>query len=91
METILLVIVIGLVCISSFAVGARIGQKVVKNEEIKLPTLNPVKVVNEIRVSNPGLFLFLLWGINPLRKARDELLCWIFLFVFLIPTNFFIV
>ena len=51
METILLVIVIGLVCISSFAVGARIGQKVVKNEEIKLPTLNPVKVVNEIRES----------------------------------------
>lgn len=51
METILLVIVIGLVCITSFAVGARIGQKVVKNEEIKLPTLNPVKVVNEIRES----------------------------------------
>lgn len=51
METILLVIVIGLVCITSFAVGARIGQKVVKNEEIKLPTLNPVKIVNEIKES----------------------------------------
>lgn len=49
MNTVLLAVVIGILCIISFTVGAHVGQKVVNNEPIKLPTLNPVKVVNEIK------------------------------------------
>ena len=45
METILLVIAIGVMCLLCFIVGAKIGQKTVKGEDIELPTVNPVKVV----------------------------------------------
>lgn len=46
METILLVIAIGLVNLFSFIIGARIGQKIVRHETIEMPNLNPVKAVN---------------------------------------------
>lgn len=50
METILLVLVIGILCIVCFFVGARVGQKVVKGEEIKAPSiskLNPMNIYKE--------------------------------------------
>lgn len=50
METILLVLVIGILCIVCFFVGARVGQKVVKGEEIKAPDiskLNPMNIKKE--------------------------------------------
>ncbi len=33
----------------SFVVGAKLGQKVAKGEEIKLPTINPVTLYNELK------------------------------------------
>ncbi len=48
METILLAVVIGILCIVCFFVGAKIGQKVVRQETIELPKLNPVEKVHEI-------------------------------------------
>lgn len=50
METILLVLVIGILCIVCFFVGARVGQKVVRGEEIKTPDiskLNPMNIKKE--------------------------------------------
>ncbi|MGN1032572.1 MAG: hypothetical protein ACI4PU_03860 [Intestinibacter sp.] len=43
METILLILSVGLLIILSFFIGARVGQKVVNKEDIKLP--NPIQVV----------------------------------------------
>ena len=50
METILLVLVIGILCIVCFFIGARVGQKVVNGEEIKVPDiskLNPMNIKKE--------------------------------------------
>ena len=50
METILLVLVIGILCIVCFFIGARVGQKVVKGDEIKVPSiskLNPINIYKE--------------------------------------------
>lgn len=50
METMLLVLEIGILCIVCFFIGARVGQKVVKGEEIKAPSiskLNPVNIYKE--------------------------------------------
>lgn len=49
METVLILAVCGAVNILCFAVGARVGQKTAKGEEVKIPTLNPVKAVQESR------------------------------------------
>ena len=46
---IILIAVTGFLCIASFTVGARVGQKVAQNREIKLPTINPVKTIKEIK------------------------------------------
>lgn len=51
METIGLAITVGVLCIFSFIVGAIVGQKVSNQEKIKLPSMNPVKVVNDIKDS----------------------------------------
>jgi len=45
-ETIILVIGVCLLNILSFYLGARLGQKIVRQEEIKLPS--PVKIVKEL-------------------------------------------
>lgn len=45
METILLIAVIGVMNITCFFVGAKVGQKVIKGEDIK----TPVKAVKEYR------------------------------------------
>lgn len=44
---ILLVLTVGAMCIGCFIVGARVGQKVSKDEEIELPTINPIKLYRE--------------------------------------------
>lgn len=41
----------GLLCILSFVIGARVGQKSVKNDEIKLPSINPVRIISEMNES----------------------------------------
>ena len=41
----ILIAVIGALCIVCFFVGAKVGQKVVKGEEIKMPNLNPIAAV----------------------------------------------
>ena len=44
-----LVLVIGILCIVCFFVGAKVGQKVVRQETITLPNLNPIKAIEEHR------------------------------------------
>ena len=44
-----LILVIGILCIVCFFVGARVGQKVVRQETITLPNLNPIKAIEEHR------------------------------------------
>lgn len=49
METIILVLSIGIMNILCFFIGAKVGQKVVKGEDIKLP--NPIKAIEETKES----------------------------------------
>ena len=52
METILLILAVGLICALCFILGAKVGQKVVRGEEIKTPdmsALNPIKKYEEHR------------------------------------------
>lgn len=44
---ILLILTVGTMCIGCFCIGARVGQKTVKGEEIKLPSLDPLKIARE--------------------------------------------
>lgn len=44
-DTLILIISVGVMNILCFFIGAKVGQKVVKNEEITLP--NPVKAIKE--------------------------------------------
>lgn len=46
---VLLLLVMGAVNITCFMIGAKIGQKTAKGEEIKLPTVNPMELVQEQR------------------------------------------
>jgi len=45
MEIMCLMALTGFLNVACFLVGARTGQKIVSNEKIELPTINPVKVV----------------------------------------------
>lgn len=47
METILLILVVGIISAFCFVIGARVGQKVVRGETIETPLRNPIKVVTE--------------------------------------------
>lgn len=47
LESIILVLVVGLLMMFCFLLGARTSQKAYKKEEIKMPTLNPVKAFQE--------------------------------------------
>ena len=38
---------VGLLCIICFVTGARVGQRVAKGEEVKAPTVNPIKAFKE--------------------------------------------
>ena len=42
-----MVIAVGVMCISCFMVGAKVGQTVSKGEEIKMPTINPIEAYRE--------------------------------------------
>lgn len=44
---VLLLLVMGVVNITCFMIGAKVGQTAVKGEEIKLPTVNPMELVRE--------------------------------------------
>ena len=44
---VLLVLTVGAMCIGCFLIGAKVGQKVSKGEEITLPTVNPLKLYRE--------------------------------------------
>ena len=46
---VLLLLVMGAVNITCFLIGARVGQKVTKGEDIELPTVNPMELVQEHR------------------------------------------
>ena len=43
----LLLLVMGATNILCFMIGAKVGQKVVKGEEVKLPTIDPMKAYRE--------------------------------------------
>ncbi len=50
METILLIAVVGFICALCFILGAKVGQKVVRGEEVETPkisALNPLKMYEE--------------------------------------------
>lgn len=49
METIVLILIIGLLNIFCFVVGTKVGQQVTHNETINVP--NPVKIVKEYKDS----------------------------------------
>ena len=46
---VLLLLVMGAANIACFLIGAKIGQKTAKGEDIKLPTVNPLELVQEHR------------------------------------------
>lgn len=47
MEYAIVMLATGALCIGCFFVGAKVGQKVSKGEEINLPTFNPVEAIRE--------------------------------------------
>ena len=47
METIIMILIVGTLNVVCFFIGAKVGQKVVKGEEIELPSLNPMKAYRE--------------------------------------------
>lgn len=44
---VLLLLVMGITNIACFMLGARVGQKVVKGEEIQMPTINPMELYRQ--------------------------------------------
>lgn len=47
METILLILTVGALCVACFFVGAKVGQTVAKGEDIKPPKIDPLKPFRE--------------------------------------------
>ena len=47
METILIILTVGILNVGCFFIGAKVGQKVVKGEPIEIPSLNPMKAYRE--------------------------------------------
>lgn len=48
-DTIIICAIFGIFLIISFIIGARVGQKIVKGEEIKIALPNPIQKINEYR------------------------------------------
>lgn len=46
----MLVALVGTLNVMCFIIGAKVGQKIVRDETIELPNLNPIKVVKEMQV-----------------------------------------
>lgn len=42
-----LVLTVGVLCISCFMIGAKVGQTVSKGEDVKLPNINPIEAYRE--------------------------------------------
>jgi hypothetical protein len=42
-ETLLIILVVGALCIGCFLIGAKVGQAVSKGETIELPSVNPLE------------------------------------------------
>ena len=49
METVLIMLVTGTLNVACFFVGAKVGQKVQKDETLELPEMNPMKLYREHR------------------------------------------
>ena len=47
METIVLILLVGVLNLLAFLVGAKVGQKVVNKEPVELPTINPITLYKE--------------------------------------------
>lgn len=47
METIITIMVTGMLCCACFYIGAVVGQTVARDEKVELPTLNPIKAIRE--------------------------------------------
>lgn len=47
METLLIILATGALCVACFFVGAKVGQKVSKGEPIEMPKLDPAKPIRE--------------------------------------------
>ena len=47
MESIILVIVTGCMCIWSFVIGAKVGQAVRNGEKVETPTVNPMEAYRQ--------------------------------------------
>lgn len=47
METVILVVAVGCLCILSFLTGAKVGQQVSREENVTLPDLNPVHLIQD--------------------------------------------
>jgi hypothetical protein len=53
---VLLLLVMALSNIVCFMTGARVGQKVQKGEEVKLPTVNPMEIYREQKAKEEATF-----------------------------------
>lgn len=49
METILLILAVGLISAINFFLGAKVGQKVVRGEDIEIPVKTPVQAIREAK------------------------------------------
>lgn len=47
METILIIVSVGIMNVLCFFIGAKVGQKVVNREPLEIPNLNPIAAVKE--------------------------------------------
>lgn len=47
MEIISIIVSVGIMNVLCFFIGAKVGQKVINKEEIKLPNINPITAVKE--------------------------------------------
>ena len=44
---VLLILTVGALCVLCFLIGAKVGQTVSRGEDVKLPTVNPMKAYKE--------------------------------------------
>ena len=49
METIILVLLMGVLNLLAFLIGARTAQKVQRNETVELPTINPLQLFDNFK------------------------------------------
>ncbi len=47
-DTLLIILAVGAMCIGCFIVGAKVGQKVSKGEAVELPSVNPFEAYRKL-------------------------------------------